>query len=220
MAQSDPMSKPIHDRPNRLSALAHRAPLSGDGGLMMQEAVHLGKLVLRLDESVAGTIVPDALHGVHLPTLPCCSDTSATGTLSVLWLGPDEWMIVSEAGTEHALQTELEMQLKGQHFQLSNVTDYYVCIDITGHQAREILMNLTTLDMHRRSFEAGQVKGSILGHANAFVWQLHTDTGATETFRLIVRSSMADYLWCLISRSARLFGMAEETPLSGERLVI
>lgn len=220
MAQYESKSSPIDGQPQRLSALAHRVPLSGDGGLMMQEAAHLGKLILRLDENGADARVLEALDGVHLPTRPCHSETSETGAISVLWIGPDEWMIVSEAGTEQAVKGELELQLNGQHFQLSNVTDYYVCIDITGHQTREILMNLTTLDMHKRAFQAGQVKGSILGHANAFIWQLHTDTGATETFRLIVRSSMADYLWCLVSRSARLFGMAEEMPLSGERLVI
>lgn len=220
MAQSDGKSNSVEARPERLSALSHRSPLSGDDGLIMQEAAHLGKLILRVDSAVAETVNLDGLKGATLPTLPCTSDISGTGAVSVLWLGPDEWMIVCEAGAEQKLQRELDAQLSGQHSQLSNVTDYYACIDITGHQTREILMNLTTLDMHKRSFSAGYVKGSIFGHANAFVWQLHTDTGAAETFRLIVRSSMADYLWCLISRSARLFGVAEEIPISGERLVI
>ncbi len=39
--------------PNRQSALAHRKTLSGDDGLTMQEAAHLGKIVLRLDATIA-----------------------------------------------------------------------------------------------------------------------------------------------------------------------
>ncbi len=220
MAPSDQKSETLADRPDRQSALSHRSPLNGDDGLIMREASHLGKLVLRLAGTEAETLEVDALEGADLPTRPCHSSVSGTGTVSVLWLCPDEWMIVSQAGTEQALQTRLQSELSGRHIQLSNVTDYYTCIDIAGYQNREILMNLSTLDMHKRTFSAGQIKGSIFGHANAYVWQLHTDPGASEIFRLIVRSSMADYLWCLISRSARLFGMPEDTPISGEKLVI
>lgn len=220
MAPSDPKLEPLVDRPDRQSALSHRSPLTGDDGLIMREAIHLGKLVLRLAGTEAEVLEFDSLQGAALPMQPCSSSVSDTGAVSVLWLGPDEWMIISQAGTEQALQVSMESDLGGRHFQLSNVTDYYTSIDIAGHQNREILMNLSTLDMHERSFSAGQIKGSIFGHANAYVWQLHTDPGASETFRLIVRSSMADYLWCLISRSARLFGMREDTPISGEKLVI
>lgn len=220
MAPSDPKSEMLVDRPDRQSALSHRSPLTGDDGLIMREVTHLGKLVLRIAGIEAETLNVKALESAGLPTQPCHSSVSDTGTISVLWLGPDEWMIVSQAGTEQSLQTRLQSELSGRHFQLSNVTDYYTCIDISGHQNREILMNLSTLDLHKRTFSAGQIKGSIFGHANAYVWQLHTEPGASETFRLIVRSSMADYLWCLISRSARLFGMPEDTPISGEKLVI
>lgn len=222
MAQSDGQSMPEvdADRPERASALAHREALSGDDGLVMQEAAHLGKLILRLDDHTAGNTVVEGMKEIALPTVPCASATSPTGSLSALWLGPDEWMLVCDMGAEVSLENKLKVGLNGQHFQICNVTDYYVCIDITGHQTREILMNMTTLDMHKRSFVPGQVKGTILGHANAFIWQLHTDTGAAETFRLIVRSSMADYVWCLVTRSGRLFGLAEELPIAGEQLVI
>jgi sarcosine oxidase subunit gamma len=222
MAKSDRRSTPEVSgaRPERVSALAHRAAVSGADGLVMQEAEHLGKLVLRLDAETAGGTVVEGRLKISLPAVPCTSSTLPSGSLSALWLGPDEWMLVCDTGAETRLEQELEKALDGQHSQICNVTDYYVCIDITGHQTREILMNLTTLDMDKRSFMPGQVKGTILGHANAFVWQLHTDTGAAETFRLVVRSSMADYLWCLVTRSGRLFGLAEELPVAGERLVI
>lgn len=220
MASSDPKLNSQRELPERLTALSHRAPLFGDDGLSMQEAPHLGKLILRIDPTLLGAKAQKVLQGADLPIEACTSSLSDTGSLSILWLGPDEWMIVSEANAQVALQSRMETALKAQHFQLSNVTDYYCCIEISGHQTREILMNLTTLDMDARTFSVGDVKGTLFGHANAFVWQVQDETGAAEKFRLIVRSSMADYLWCLISRSARLFGLPEDSPLSGERLVI
>lgn len=204
----------------RLSALSHRSPVFGDDGLSMQEAAHLGKLILRVDAASGEETLARIMTDASLPTQPCASAFSEKSAVSFLWLGPDEWMLVTEKDAESKLKAQLDAALTGQHFQLSNVTDYYSCIDISGHRSREILMNLTTLDMHARGFSAGQVKGSIFGHANAHVWQLHTDTGAPETFRLIVRASMADYLWCLMTRSARLHGIAEELPISGEKLVV
>nr|WP_306266820.1 sarcosine oxidase subunit gamma family protein [Pararhizobium sp. IMCC3301] len=216
MAPSEVTREPLE----RISVLSHRLPVFGDDGLSMQEAAHLGKLILRVDATIGKELFTQLSKGARLPTEPCSTAFYGNGAISILWLGPDEWMLVTEKDAESRVKAQLSKALTGQHFQLSNVTDYYSCIDISGCQTREILMNLTTLDMHARGFAAGQVKGSNFGHANAHVWQLHTDTGAPETFRLIIRASMADYLWCLITRSARLFGMREEKPAGGERLVV
>lgn len=216
MAQSKLTSNQVQ----RLSPLSHRTAKSGPDGLTLQEAPHLGKLILRMDQKIGNKPVTATTKGASLPTSPCTAVTSKNGHISTLWMGPDEWMFITEKDGERELKIGLDMGLTGLVHQLVNVTDYYTCIDISGHQARETLMNLTTLDMHERAFSVGDVKGSLFGHANAHLWQLNTGTGQPEAFRLIVRASMADYLWCLITRSARLFGIPEEMPISGEKLVI
>lgn len=204
----------------RLSPLSHRTATAGHNGLTLREAPHLGKLILRMDQQIGNKPVTATTKGASLPTEPCTAITSKSGHISTLWLGPSEWMFVTEKDGDRELKIGLNMGLTGLVYQLVNVTDYYTCIDISGEQARETLMNLTTLDVHPRAFSIGQVKGSVFGHANAHLWQLNTGTGQPEAFRLIVRASMADYLWCLITRSARLFGIPEEMPINGEKLVI
>jgi hypothetical protein len=39
-------------------------------------------------------------------------------------------------------------------------------------------------------------------------------------FRLLIRWSMADYLWCLLADAGREWGMPAEVPVKGERLTI
>lgn len=206
--------------PERLSPLTHRSAVTGDGDLVMKEAPLLGKLILRIDAEAGSKAVDAATKGAALPTTPCSVSHSDDGAIAILWLGPDEWMLMTARDSEKDLTYGLSMGLSGTHHQLSDVTDYYTAIDISGATARELLMNLTTLDLHPRGFSQGQVKGSMFGHAQAYLWQLSTEPGQAESFRLIVRASMADYLWCLLTRSGRTLGLREELPIEGEQLTL
>ena len=80
-------------------------------------------------------------------------------------------------------------------------------------------MKLTTLDVHARAFAVGQVTGANFGHATANLW-LVADDESGSIFRLFVRWSFADYLWCLLAEAGREWGMPEQVPVSGERMVI
>jgi heterotetrameric sarcosine oxidase gamma subunit len=82
-------------------------------------------------------------------------------------------------------------------------------------------MKFTTLDLHPRAFKAGMAAGSMFGRAHATLWQVTDDAAEGGShFRLIVRWSMADYLWCLIADAAREFGTPETLPIGGETLTI
>ena len=157
--------------------------------------------------------------GLDLPAEP---STSASGAeTSLLWLGPDEWMLVTTAEEAEARFGRADRALAAIHHQLVAVGDYYTVIEVSGPRARETLMKLTTLDLHPRAFKAGMVAGAMFGRTHATLWQM-TDDGAEggPLFRLIVRWSMADYLWCVIADAGREWGMPEEQPVGGETLVI
>ena len=82
-------------------------------------------------------------------------------------------------------------------------------------------MKLTTLDLHPRAFRAGMVTGSVFGRANATIWQPLDDAAeGGPAFRLFIRWSMADYLWCLIADAGREWGVPEQVPVKGEVLTI
>jgi sarcosine oxidase, subunit gamma len=204
---------------SRRSPLFNRRPIEGEGGaLRIAERPFIGKFILRANPLEAVEPLRAAL-GLGLPFDPLTSSTS--GGTSFLWLGPDEWMLVTGPDTAERVAAAVLTALAGIHHQLVAVSDYYTIIEVAGPNAREALMKLTTLDLHPRAFKAGMVTGSIFGKANATIWQTADDsTDGGPVFQLFIRWSMADYLWCLIANAGREWGVPEEIPVKGERLTI
>lgn len=205
------------DAPFRRSPLFHRPPIQGgDGALRMEERPFAGKFILRADPGAAVEPLRAAL-GLGLPFDPLTS--SAVGDTAFLWLGPDEWMLVTAPTDAAERSAAARTALAGLHHQLVDVGDYYTIIEAAGPKAREALMKLTSLDLHPRAFKPGMVTGSVFGRANATIW-LPAGGGGDETFRLFIRWSMADYLWCSIADAGREWGMPEQVPVKGEALTI
>jgi sarcosine oxidase subunit gamma len=183
----------------------------------MAERPFLGKFILRADPQIAAEPIRVAL-GLPLPSEPLTS--AILGDTSFLWLGPDEWMLVTAPGDAAAASRKAAGALAGLHHQLIEVSDYYTAIEIAGPKARELLMKLTTLDLHARAFRAGMVTGSLFGRVNATIWQMSDDQVEDgPLFRLFIRWSMADYLWCLIADAGREWGLPKQLPVKGETLV-
>jgi sarcosine oxidase subunit gamma len=198
----------------RQSALHHRAPIDGmKGAAHLAEIAFLGKLILRGDPANIGKAVADMV-GAPLPA--ACAATRR-GEMAILWTGPDEFWIITSEGAQIALADGLETALAGHHHQVTDVSSYYTAIELAGPRSREMLMKLTTLDMDKSAFTAGQVAGSNFGATQATLWQTDADdTDGGPVFRLFVRRSMADYLWCLIAEAGFEWGMPRQAPLSGE----
>jgi sarcosine oxidase subunit gamma len=203
------------DAPFRRSPLFHRPPIQGDpDSLRMEERPFVGKFILRADPASAVEPLRSAL-GVGLPFDPLTSATS--GDTSFLWMGPDEWMLVTAPLQVTERSSAARAVLGGMHHQLVDVSDYYTMIEVAGPKAREALMKLTTLDLHPRVFKRGMVTGSVFGRANAMLW-LPLGDAATEKFQLFIRWSMADYLWCAVADAGREWGVPQQVPTKGEVL--
>jgi heterotetrameric sarcosine oxidase gamma subunit len=199
--------------PERRSPLAHREAIQGRDGLVrLGELAFLEKFVLRAERGEAAERLREL--GLGLPFDPLTSST-ADG-VSLLWMGPDEWMLVTPPEAAQRA-SGVGAALAGTHHQLVDVSDYYTAIEVAGPKARELLMKLTTLDLHPRSFRSGMTTGAIFGRANAVLW-LPLDQ--PEAFRLFIRWSMADYLWCLLANAGREWGVPVQVPEKGERLTV
>jgi sarcosine oxidase subunit gamma len=207
------------DAPVRRSPLSHRAPIEGEGGAIpIAERPFLAKFILRVNAAEAKDLLLGAV-GMSLPTEPLSS--AIAGDLSLLWLGPNEWMLIAPPEQGDAAFADASKALASVHHQLVAVSDYYTVIEVSGPKARATLAKLTTLDLHRRAFKPGTVAGSMFARAQATLWQV-SDDGAEggPLFRLFVRWSIADYLWCVIADAAREFGVPETKPVGGEKLTI
>lgn len=188
--------------PKRSTPLDHRQPLSSpDGAVRMAQLPYLGKVTLRAN--------PDDVAKAQID-LPKATRFLQADDAKVLWLGPDEWMFITPDGGLRDMRGKLSEALAGKHHQLVDVSDYYTIIRLSGDKAIEVLMKTSTLDLHPRSFTSSMVAGTIFGSAN--VWLVKNDD--TPEFDVIIRWSMADYLWCMLAEAGREFGVPVQTPIA------
>lgn len=195
----------------RRSALAHRSALSAaNGAVTVKERPFEGKLILRGSPERIGAPVASVL-GSRLPAEAHGTSTGARGTAQ--WLGPDEWLLVTAPGAEAALANDLQQALAGIPAQIADVTDYYTTIELSGSRAREMLMKITTIDLHPRAFKKGMGVTSNFGRATPWVRQTGDDAEAGgPAFDIVIRISMADYMWCLLAESGHEWGLPELEP--------
>jgi heterotetrameric sarcosine oxidase gamma subunit len=203
--------------PLRRSPLAHRDAIEApEGDLTLAERPFEAKLILRAEAEVASL----AAGALELDLPEACRFVEGGGVL-LGWLSPDEFLIAGKVDGERELAGRIGAALEGTHHLISNVTDYYTTLAYAGPRAREGLMKLSTLDLHPRGFAPGDLKGSVFMHANAWLAQRRGDDDeGGPAFDLIVRWTFADYLWCALAHSGREWGLPEQTPVGGERLVI
>lgn len=179
-----------------------KAASPANPGVTLRERPYLGYVNLRGDPGDSTFL--EAVRGVTGVDLPLEANTVVEGgRCTTVWLGPDEWYVVTPAGAERELVAGLEEALAGRHFAVNDVTGYYTTIDLTGPRARDVLEKGCTLDLHPRAFGAGQCAQTLLSHAGILVRP--RDDGA---FQLVVRRSFADYVFAWLEDAAAEYGMA------------
>lgn len=195
--------------PEARTPLAHREPVSVDGAIRLAEHPQAGLLILRGNAGALSLTVQD-LMGTPLPASAGAVGTN--GDLSILWLGPDEWLVATGLDAAGALRGRLATSLADTHHQLVEVSDYYTTIGIGGARARHLLSKLVVTDLHPREFPVGSAVATVLAKANVWLWLRSDETGGPE-FSVTVRRSHADYVWCLLAAAGREWGLAEAQPI-------
>lgn len=104
----------------------------------------------------------------------------------VLWLGPDEWLVVGEPGTEGPIQRELEGVLADEHLSVVDVSANRTVFDLTD--GLDQLSSGCGLDLDPSRWRPGMCAHTLFGHAQVILHQLDE-----RTTRVFVRPSFADY---------------------------
>ena len=126
--------------------------------------------------------------GVALPVKP--NTAASKGDIDVLWMGPDEWLILAPEGEAPRLVSTLKVMLSHQVFALVDISDNRTSLTLSGPQAWAVLNKSSHLDFHPRTWKKGMVAQSTFGRAQVIFWQ----TDKKPEFRLLVRNSFAAYL--------------------------
>ncbi|WP_233159707.1 sarcosine oxidase subunit gamma [Pseudonocardia sp. MH-G8] len=180
-----PRTSPLQGWSERFAALPDSVQV------VPEPFVAMADLRLAAEGPAAGAV---AAHlGVALPSTP---GTWVQGdTTTVIWLGPDEWLVTSPFTTPEQLDAGLRAAV-GHHGAVIDVSAQRTTLSLRGEHVRDVLATGCSLDLHPRVFPAGSAAQTTLGQAGVVLLALD-DSGFH--YQLLVRSSFACYLatWLL-----------------------
>ena len=188
------------ESPLARSPLGHFANIvNADGGLSMREVPFRGIIDLRLDQRDKGA--HDAAELALVIALPDSGRSVIGAAGSVLWLGPDEYLVVTEPGRELALVASLLGALRGRRAAVIDISDSRTMIALSGFHARDVLAKGCGIDLHPRSLAPGHCAQSFIAKARVTLHQLDD----APSYHILVERSLAEYLWLWLADAAGEF---------------
>ena len=151
---------------------------------------------LRADPADAALLarIGEALAAVP-PTTPNTVTVAADGEAHVLWLGPDEWLVVAREGAPSEFAAEVAAALReaaaGAFLTTVDVSANRVGIEIAGPDALELLAAGCALDLER-ALPVGACAQTLLARATIVLWHVADDP--EPRYRVLVRPSFVRYL--------------------------
>ncbi len=166
-------------------AMVESAP---DAGVDINVLSGRGFLNVRLDPRDEQAV--KAAEQVLGQAIPLAANTYSSGRHRVYWLGPDEWLIETEAGDAAALGGELNEALAGSHAAVNDVSGGHVVQRLSGPESRAVLAKGCTLDLHPQEFRPGHCARTGLAKTTIL---LAADS-EPDSYTIIVGRSFTDHL--------------------------
>ena len=183
----------------RRGALAHRGAVAAfrGGGVRLAERPLRPILLLRGAPEAGFLDAVSAILGGAPPTAP--NTATETGTATLLWLGPDEWLVQIADEAAPDIPSALADALTGHHAALVDVRDGRTVIRVAGPGATALLAQGCSLDLHPRAFSG--VAQTLLAKVDILLHRVTDDEGE-PAFDVHVGRSYADYLWRWLTAAA------------------
>ncbi|AWI83412.1 sarcosine oxidase subunit gamma [Alloyangia pacifica] len=182
-------------------SLEPMSPLMGaisQGALTVREEGPTGMIALRGDLSDPAFTAPvEALAGCRVPGV---WQSSGSDTRGLLWMSPDELLLLMPYGDARSAAPQLQAELDRQTvFALvQDVSDMRVRLRIEGPQMREALARLTPADVSPSALSVGSLRRTRIAQVAAAIHVLSAEQAEVFCFR-----SVADYAFRLLSGAAR-----------------
>ena len=186
----------------RFNLAARATETTSGAGLIVREHPFLGHINLRgdpRDPHFAGAV--GGVMGDALPMVP--NTLTDVNGITMYWLGPDEWLIVTPDDRREAILRRLRQALAKLHVAITDVSGGQTALHLRGRHVRDVLAKGCPIDLHPRAFRIGQCAQSHLGKAPILIGQVEEQ----PYFELIVRRSFADYLWTWLESAAEEYGL-------------
>ena len=132
--------------------------------------------------------------GVTLPQQPKTSAHAKTGSRAALWLGPDEWLVIDEAGAD---LPGAVAAAKALHSAV-DISHRNVAILVDGPGAETCLSAGCPQDLSAAAFPVGACSRTVLGKIEVVLWRTGEDANRVEVWR-----SFSEYAWDFLTEAAR-----------------
>ena len=129
---------------------------------------------------------------VKLPQVPKSSASKAGRT--ALWLGPDEWLVLDEAGKDPMADLASARVLHSA----VGISHRNVGIAVSGPAAAATVNSGCPQDLSLAVFPAGACSRTVLGKSEIVLWRTAEDEFHVECWR-----SFSDYVFTFLSEAAR-----------------
>lgn len=176
---------------------AYKSPATAS--IYAREWAQSGVLILRgKSNDAAFTSAASKALGCDLPTQP--KGSAVSGSILVLRLSPDEWFIRCAYAEKEALKNALLSGLEGVFAQVVDNSGGYTGLTLSGSDLLQFLRHITPYNVEQ--LQTGDTVGTILSKSQVILYK--TEDG----MELIFRRSFADYVWKLLVRSSKPYGLA------------
>jgi sarcosine oxidase, subunit gamma len=179
-------------------AAARSGPLDGrslTGGVALTALPPASRYILR--GRPRAIQAAGAAFGAALPQQACRAVVMQHGR-AALWLGPDEWLLLTLPADGPALAASLDHAMAGLPHSLVDVSHRQVGIEVAGPEAAAVLNAGCPLDLDEAAFPVGMCTRTVLAKAEIVLWRV-----APELFRVEVWRSFAEYVWLFLEEASR-----------------
>ncbi len=177
----------------------------GNAGVtaVIRDGVGLATVVARRGASDALNQRIRERFGTDLPQGPHRS--AATGVV-FLGTGPAAWLALTERDG-HDFAARLMSELDGVA-SVSDQSDGYTMIRLSGANVRDALAKLIPIDVHPRAFQVGDVASTVASHIGVTVWRLPDGPDSAPLFEVILFRSLTRSFRHALAEAAGEYGFA------------
>ncbi len=111
------------------------------------------------------------------------------GDPAAYWLGPDQWLLISDSQAPQDIINHIDSTLSGQLYAATEMSSSNVCFSLSGLAARTVLAMGCGIDMHIDAFKTGQCIQTLFASVLLFIVAVEDNS-----FDLYVDRSHARYL--------------------------
>ena len=123
-------------------------------------------------------------------TLPEGATHSTAGELTLAGTGPGAWLAIHESAGNSFTASLAETI--GDLASVSDQSDGYAVLHLSGARISEILAKLVPIDVHPRVFKVGDGAVTLSGHVNVILWRLEDGPDALPRYQMALYRSFAE----------------------------